>query len=293
MNDHRLHPLLNPGGTSDSGGAGGSGSDSVWDEPQFREHAKTHAKCWKCNYPRSGLGESPCPECGAPVYAGEGERGTPLPLPNAPENSGDGSVWDEPTLSPELAGATPADAETYRAWYDRMQARTGRGKAILYALAVAILNGPMGVLAAFWEARWDMLATILWGPIAEEVGKTALIAFLVERFPYLFRSWARIVWMGALSGLMFGVIENIIYFKVYIPDADATVRMWRWSVCTTLHVCCTAIACTGLARAWRLGHERHKRPNLADGFAMMITAIVVHGLYNLSMVLLERKIFSY
>ncbi|MFO0831339.1 MAG: PrsW family glutamic-type intramembrane protease [Phycisphaerales bacterium] len=269
------------------------GGESVWDEPQFREDMRTHARCWKCGYPRSGLGESPCPECGAAVYAGEGERGTPIPLPNAPTTSGDGSVWDEPSLSPELAGSTPTDAETYRAWYDRMQLRTGPGKSLLYALAVAMLSGPMGVLTAFWEAHWDILAMVLWGPAAEEVGKTALIAFLVERFPYLFRSWARVVWIGAVSGLAFAVIENLIYFNVYIPHADATVHVWRWTVCTALHTCCTSIACTGLARAWRIGSERHKRPNLSDGFAMMVLAICVHGLYNLSMVLLEKRIFGY
>ncbi len=270
-----------------------AGGESVWNEPQFREDPRTHAKCWKCDYPRKDLADSPCPECGAPVYAGEGERGTPVPLPDAPERSGDGSVWDEPNLSPELAGQTPAGAATYRAWYDAMQLRTSPLKSLIYSIIIAGLSGPMGVLSAFWEAHWDVLAMVLWGPAAEEVGKTAVIAFAVERFPYIFRSWGRIVLVGAASGLAFAIIENIIYFTFYIPGADDTIRAWRWTVCTALHTCCTSIACTGLARAWRLGNERHRRPNLADGFGMMITAIVTHGLYNLSMVLLEKQIFSY
>jgi hypothetical protein len=236
-------------------------------------------RCQRCGYDLAGIPTGLCPECGK----------APFDAASSDAESADRSVWDEPVLSPALAGAPAPDAPTYAAWLRDRQARTAASATWATTIAVALAAGPWAVLGAFMggESTFGFLLLTVIGPIVEEVMKTAAAAYVVERRPYLFSSRVQILLCGVAAGLVFAAIENVLYLKVYVKNPGADLIAWRWTVCTFLHMGCTLIASLGLARIWSATDRSATRPDLALGYPYLVTAIVVHGSYNTLALLLS------
>ena len=113
----------------------------------------------------------------------------------------------------------------------------------------AILVG--GVWAILWAGlfnslnmfKWGIVVIVVVGPVVEEIMKVAVIACVVEVKPYLFKYRMQIVIAGLAGGLLFGLIENVIYIYVQFPalreqgiDIPPSVELYRWIGCTLLHV---------------------------------------------------------
>lgn len=194
------------------------------------------------------------------------------------------SVWDEPGVVSSLAGS-PDQTETYAYWFQQQLTRTSWTKSWAVVFLVALAAGPWAVVGAFFNAYagnsiLGFLSLVLFGPMAEEIMKASIPLYVAEKRPYLFRSAWQIPICLAASGLAFAVIENLIYFNIYIPDPSPELQYWRWTVCVALHTGCSVIAGLGVMRM------RHytwttlaKAPvSLAAGWLTM--AVVVHGSYN-------------
>ena len=65
-----------------------------------------------------------------------------------------------------------------------------------------------------------------------------------------------------------------------LPKVSGGVIIWRWSVCTALHVGCTAVATRGLVEVWQRAVNERRPPRMGDGYRMLVLAIVIHALYN-------------
>ncbi len=208
----------------------------------------------------------------------------------------DQSVWDEPSLSPELAPARPAHDLTYERWLDEGRNRTPLSRTWMLTFLLAAASGPLAILGVFWnvgDSPGSVLGVVLFGPVMEEAMKAAAAAFLVEKRPYLFRSPFQIAICLLASGIAFAAIENLLYLNVYIPNASAGLAAWRWTVCTALHGGCSLIAGLGILRIWRDVFARKARPRLALGLPHLFAAAAIHGLYNLGAVLMEFTRFRF
>ena len=193
------------------------------------------------------------------------------------------SVWDEPGVSPELAGPVPKDAPTYARWLEHHRAQTTAAKAALVTLGLALASGPWAIIGAFYGSGHSLagiLAIVLFGPVVEEVMKTAAAMCVVERRPYFFTWPSQIIVSVVAGAFVFAAIENLLYLNVYIPDPGPAQVWWRWTVCVALHAGCTGIAGMGVVRVWRDVWARRARPRLALAFPYLVTAIVIHGSYN-------------
>lgn len=204
------------------------------------------------------------------------------------------NVWEEPALSMDLAGGPSHPRQTYAGWLDDKIAATSYLSSLGVMIGLAFCAGPWGVLGALFGgggggvlSSAGLVAVTIFGPVTEEIAKVALALWVVEQRPYLFKSIWQILVFAAAGGAMFGVIENLVYLHVYIPNASPQLADWRWSVCTGLHVNCSFVMGVGLARVWDTAIRTRTRPYLGHGMGWFATAIIGHGLYNLGVSVAE------
>ncbi|MEX2315967.1 MAG: PrsW family glutamic-type intramembrane protease [Pirellulales bacterium] len=204
----------------------------------------------------------------------------------------DHTVWDEPTLSTELAGEAAPEQVTYARWIERNLAETSLAASWFTTLLVALAAGPWGVLGALFGGveggTAGFAAYTIIGPVTEEIMKIAAALWVIERKPYLFKSMLQIFLCAAAGGAAFGVIENLMYLNVYVPSPSADFAHWRWTVCTSLHVNCSFIAGVGLVRIWDNAIRNRHRPQLALGVPWFVLAMAGHGMYNGLVIVAER-----
>ncbi len=195
------------------------------------------------------------------------------------------TVWSEPALSVDLAGTPDEDQLTYPGWLTEKIRQTSFLKSWWVTLLIALAAGPWGVLGAFsgsGSSSFGVLMVAVFGPVAEEITKVAAALWIVEKRPFLFRSFGQILICAACGGLAFAAIENVIYTQVYFPHHTAEFSRFRWTVCVALHMGCSSIAGIGLVRIWMATMRDLSPPRLALGIPWFVAAMVIHGLYNFS-----------
>ena len=200
------------------------------------------------------------------------------------------TVWDEPALSRDLAGEVPSDALTYAGWIEKRMAETSVGYSWTIAAVIAIAAGPwaiFGALTGGGQTAFSIAMITIFGPVMEEMTKVAAALWVVEKRPFLFRSRLQIALCVLAGALVFAAVENVLYLKVYVREPSELLIRWRWTVCVALHMGCSFVAGLGLMRIWHSTIENRTRPKLTSGAAYMVTAIVIHGVYNGFAVLLS------
>jgi hypothetical protein len=249
-----------------AGAAVSKKADSVFDEPQFR----------------SG-GYTPDPS-DPPLGDATPDADNPLPV-------GQGA-WDEPALSPDLAGERPAHVQTYAQWLAAGRARFSLTRTWGITLALAFGSGAWAIVGALLSqvqgnSAGGLLLIILFGPAAEEMLKVSAALITIEKWPYAFRSPVQIVACCLAAAFGFAAIENLIYLHVYIPDPSPGMIAWRWIICVTIHVAGSSIASVGLVKIWRHTMAHGTTPRVSLGSPFFMTAIALHGIYNLGAILLN------
>jgi hypothetical protein len=221
---------------------------------------------------------------GRPLRPDPSERAAEEALarePRDPDDEIDHDAFEEPNLGPAAGGVRP-----YATWLRERRAAL-RGLESWGAVALAALAaGPLAILGALMgmpEAQASLAgvaAVILAGPAVEEIMKSAVAAYLVERRPYLFLNRVQVLLCAAAGGLVFAALENALYLKVYIPNPSSRLVAWRWTICVLLHVGCSLTVGWGLARAWSRGMTREERPVMESVFPFVVGAYLVHAAYN-------------
>jgi len=202
----------------------------------------------------------------------------------------DHTVWDEPGLSAKLSGKAPENALTYSEWLAYRIQETHYVKTWFVTILVALAAGPLAVLTALYEGNsggFHLVMLTIFGPLVEETGKVAIAMWVVEKRPFLLSSRFQIFLCALSGGFFFSVIENMLYLYVYVPNPPAELVFWRWTVCVGLHCGCSMIAGIGLQNVWSDSMHNLKRPDILIAAPYLMTAIVIHGIYNGSVVLLE------
>lgn len=193
------------------------------------------------------------------------------------------SAAGEPVLSEAF------DPQGFARWLAEKRAKCSTARSLGATLLAAVLGGPAAVIGALVAGHQGVPAAVylvVIGPVVEELLKQCGMTWLLEHRPYRILAAGQFVLAGVVSGLIFGVIENLVYFHVYLADqpADrlARVAAYRWTVCTALHVVCAGVASLGLVRAWRRMLARGRPAQLSDAAPWFVAAIVIHGCYNLA-----------
>lgn len=199
------------------------------------------------------------------------------------------SVFNEPHLDPQR------EAARFRAWLAAKRRECSLTGNLLATLAAGLVAGPFAVLGAFAAGNpsaFRAVYIVLFGPVVEEMLKQSGMLYLLERKPYrVFSSWQFPV-AAVLSAFVFASIENLLYIhqfaSVYTEAARlAQFSLFRWKVCTALHICCALIASLGLRRVWREQLATGRPADVSTAFPMFAAAMAVHGVYNLGALFLS------
>ena len=185
---------------------------------------------------------------------------------------------DEPALRwrPDLpAGPRPV--------WQRRQDTPGR-RQWAAVLAVALASGPFAVTAAMVQNSLSGAALVLLlvavGPLIEEIVKGAGALFLAEQRPWLVPAAWTLPVLACLSGLVFASIENWWYLEVLIDEPSEQIVRWRWTFGPLVHGTGSLIVGLGAARLWRFAMATGRRAAFDAAQPFIVTAAVVHGLYN-------------
>lgn len=194
----------------------------------------------------------------------------------------------------EPAFAAAGDGGATRDWLTEKRGTCSVAGTVVVTLLAGVLSGPFAILGAFLtslKGHGGLVYALVFAPVAEEWLKQSGMIFLLERKPYRIVSAAQFVAAAVLSALVFATCENLLYLNVYarVPRAmtPELYRHFRWAVCTALHVACSLICSFGLVRAWRQQLRDGKPVDLSVSFPMFVVGMAVHGLYNLSVFVME------
>ncbi|MFH1923843.1 MAG: PrsW family glutamic-type intramembrane protease [Planctomycetota bacterium] len=228
-----------------------------------------------------------------PALSGEPGRPDPAEHRSAPA----GRPPDELEALRDSVAAEPAlpdrtDPAQWTRWIERKRAECSTLGSLGVTLLAAVLGGPFAILGAVLSGQQGAgpaIYLIVVAPVIEEWLKQSGMTFVLANMPYrVFASW-QFVFAGVISGLAFGVIENLVYMgrfaAVLSPQDLARLTAYRWAMCTPLHVVCAAIASLGLVRVWKKQCRDGRPADLAAAFPFFVAAMVIHGVYNFSAVL--------
>lgn len=161
----------------------------------------------------------------------------------------------------------------------------------IFAVPAVILSQIAGMFSAVSILSAGAFILVVLGPFAEETLKQSGAIFQLEKMRGTLRHSWQFYLSGMLGGLVFSVLENLIYRYVYLaslpPEKLTNIMAFRWTVCTALHMLCPLVSSMGLRRVWRDSLEKERPCRISDAFPWFAAAAFIHGLYNLSMLLLD------
>jgi RsiW-degrading membrane proteinase PrsW (M82 family) len=165
----------------------------------------------------------------------------------------------------------------------------------LLAVSLAVLGGILGILgAAVQEIRSGglLLLPFIGAPIIEELLKPTGIYIMLVRWPRLLRGQLHTALLAALSGLAFGVVEALVYVKVYVSNPPDWFVTYRFTLPLIVHCAGSFIVGLGINEgllSWARGSARLPRKTrnlylaaigLHAAFNIVTTALVIAGVFG-------------
>lgn len=199
------------------------------------------------------------------------------------------SVFNEPAITHK------EDQLHLGRWIEKKRAECSVAGNLAVAVLAALLVGPFAIIGAFMAARqqwYGLLYIVVVAPVVEEILKQAGMIYLLEIKPYrVFAAW-QFVFSALVGAFVFASIENLLYIHIYpyrqtVAD-PVQFATFRWTVCTSLHLACSVIASMGMIRVWKKQLTDGKAADLSIAFPYFLTAMVIHGSYNLAAIFFSR-----
>ncbi len=227
-----------------------------------------------------------------------------------PELPHGAAVPEEPPVSSVKASQGPGDyysSVAFEPGQSRVHSSVGiplagqsysMSRAVLLTIICGLAGGVLAIPALFLrgnESGIGLWMLVVFGPFAEETLKQSGMIFQLEKLPGTVRRGWQFFLVALLGATVFSVLENLLYGHVYLreypPERLAVLMQYRWVACTALHLCCTMLSALGLRRIWRTAREQGVPCQVSNAFPWFVMAMVLHGGYNLAMLLLQNWLF--
>lgn len=206
--------------------------------------------------------------------------------------SDDPNYWEATGEEPALRWTGRTDLPTFGSIYREKLSTTTESRRWIAVGLAAVVAGPFAVLGALLGAGSTgsfafLLVVVAFGPLAEEVLKASGALYLAEQRPWLIPAGWVLPLVTLAAGLVFAAIENVVYLNIYISDPTQEIIRWRWIAGPLLHGGASFIAGLGVRRMWIITNREHRVPRMRHAAPYLIAAVLIHGLYNLTVTLLE------
>jgi len=211
-----------------------------------------------------------------------GFNSRPIEFSQQSEEDIDHSVWDEPSLVPEVAAAPPESALTYANWLSQRRESWTTFSAWTVTLGVILLSIPCACVAAVisWTTgnvfvASDIIVACVVAPMLQEICKIAVPLWIVEKRPYFFTTWFQFFIFALASATVFAVVSNLI-LSLAVPEVTRAIFIFQWIGVLGVNLVTATIATYGLETIWRNCINSGKPPKLDDGYPYFATAIGIH-----------------
>ena len=189
-----------------------------------------------------------------------------------------------------LTGPPPMDSilpTTESPWPGPQQRLTRPMAPIIYLLGV--LGGLAGGLAAIYQElmQGQLLTAALIGPAIEEACKPIGVLLILARRPHWLRNRGEVIGMAVMGALIFATLENLLYVHLYHTEGGTDFVVFRYTVCTALHVVATTVLAVGLAKLWRRMHTEGIGFDIDRCMWYYVAAIAIHSAYNITVTILS------
>ncbi len=166
---------------------------------------------------------------------------------------------------------------------------TAKPPPLVWVTLLALVGGAAGVLGAMYKEATaaPMLVIVLVGPAIEEIMKPIAVVFLLDKRPHWLRGPGHTLAMAVLGALVFATLENLMYIFVYAPQFGAGYRVYRFTVCTAMHVGATGVFAVGLGKMWRHIRDKGGHFDIDVCFRYYVAAVAIHAAYNTVAVILS------
>lgn len=132
----------------------------------------------------------------------------------------------------------------------------------------------------------SFMAAFVGAPIIEESLKPLGVYLILAKWPLALRNRLYTAFLTMLAGVAFATIENLVYLNFYIQEPAPQLIFWRYTVCTAVHAGCSFIFGFGINQKLSASVRGETRL-LSSGKRFFITAMALHSLYNITVVILE------
>jgi hypothetical protein len=169
---------------------------------------------------------------------------------------------------------------------------SGPAPAYQYFLAffMAAIGGALGIIGAIFQefqtTATYVLLPFLGAPIIEEALKPAGLYLTLLWWPQALNNQLFTAILCGISGLVFGVIESLVYVTVYVEDPSDGFILYRFTVTLALHTIASFVVGLGInQRILDWGAGRRKLPKSSRNF--YIAGVAIHAIYNTTAVILS------
>lgn len=158
---------------------------------------------------------------------------------------------------------------------------------------LASAGSMVGLPGAFFQEvfKGGILVPFVGGPMIEEAMKPCGVYILLAKWPQALSSRIYTAALSGLAGLVFGILENILYFEVYIPDASRELVIWRYTAGLALHTTTSFIVGFGINQKL-VAAMKGEIPFLSANKRFFIAAMAIHSAYNVAAFVFLQNLFK-
>lgn len=147
--------------------------------------------------------------------------------------------------------------------------------------AMAMAGGVLGIMGAILREFYyfSYILAFIAAPMIEESLKPTGLYLVLVLWPKLLRGKLYTALLSGLAGIVFALIENIFYLRVYFPEHTRELAVFRYTAGVGIHVVCSFILGFGINRTL-LSSIKGEIPLLQGNKKYFLIPMFLHSVYN-------------